>query len=104
MISSVHLGNVIACGSISLLVIDITSADHYVSSSHFFLLQAADAHNLQRPETVESLYYLYWLTGDKKYQDWGWEIFEAFEKHSKIEEGYCSLSSVQVEKPSCRVS
>lgn len=40
--------------------------------------QAADRHNLLRPETVESLFYLYRLTGDRKYQDWGWEILHSF--------------------------
>ena len=42
--------------------------------------QPADSHNLQRPETVESLFYLYRLTGNKTYQDWGWRIFDAFNK------------------------
>lgn len=69
------------------------------------LLQNNDAHNQLRPETVESLYYLYWITGDKKYQDWGWAIFQAFEKHAKVADGgYCSLSNVKLSSPTCRVS
>ena len=49
-----------------------------------------------RPETVESLYVLYRLTGDKKYQEYGWTIFQAFEKHTKIASGgYSSLNSVK---------
>jgi mannosyl-oligosaccharide alpha-1,2-mannosidase len=39
-------------------------------------------HYLLRPETVESLFVLYRLTGDQKYRDWGWEIFLAIEKYS----------------------
>ena len=35
-----------------------------------------DAHNLLRPETIESFYYLYLVTGEKRYQDWGWQIFK----------------------------
>ena len=35
-----------------------------------------DAHSLLRPETVESLWYLYHLTGNRTYQDWGWNIFQ----------------------------
>ena len=27
-------------------------------------------------ETVESLFYMYRLTGDSKYQDMGWDVFE----------------------------
>lgn len=37
-------------------------------------------HYLLRPETVESLFVLYRLTGEQKYRDWGWEIFQAIEK------------------------
>lgn len=35
-----------------------------------------DAHNLLRPEFIESLYYMWYFTGDKTYQDWGWKIFQ----------------------------
>lgn len=57
--------------------------------------QPADTHNLQRPETVESLFYLYRLTGNKTYQDWGWEIFQSFEKYTRLADGYSSISNVQ---------
>lgn len=50
--------------------------------------------NILRPETVESLFYLWRLTGNKTYQDWGWHIFEAFEKNSRIESGYVGLKDV----------
>ena len=60
-----------------------------------FTLQPLDAHNLLRPETVESLYILYQVTKDKKYQDYGWQIFQAFEKYTRISSGgYSSLNSV----------
>ena len=45
---------------------------------------------------MESLFVLYRLTGDKKYQDYGWAIFQAIEKHAKISSGgYSSLNSVK---------
>ncbi|XP_020103237.1 mannosyl-oligosaccharide 1,2-alpha-mannosidase MNS1-like [Ananas comosus] len=50
--------------------------------------------NILRPETVESLMYLWRLTGNKTYQDWGWDIFQAFEKNSRIESGYVGLKDV----------
>ncbi|XP_072967314.1 mannosyl-oligosaccharide 1,2-alpha-mannosidase MNS1-like [Typha angustifolia] len=50
--------------------------------------------NILRPETVESLVYLWRLTGNKTYQDWGWNIFQAFEKNSRIESGYVGLKDV----------
>lgn len=39
-------------------------------------LQPLDRHNLLRPETVESLLYLYRYTKDEKYRKWGWNIFQ----------------------------
>ena len=41
-------------------------------------------HNLLRPETVEALFLLWRTTGDAKYREWGWEIFQAFEKHCRV--------------------
>ena len=34
-----------------------------------------DAHNLLRPEMLESLFVLWRATGNTKYRDWGWHIF-----------------------------
>lgn len=64
------------------------------------IIHPADRHNLLRPETVESLFYLYRITGDSKYREWGWQIFEAFEKYTKIDSGgYTSLDDVTVIPP-----
>lgn len=54
------------------------------SKDRDFYIKPADTHNLQRPETVESIYYLYKLTGDEKYRRWGYEIFQNFVKHTKV--------------------
>lgn len=64
-----------------------------------FYIKPLDRHNLQRPETVESLFYLYRLTNDKKYREWGWKIFQSFEKYSKLSEdaGYTCLRDVENE-------
>lgn len=39
---------------------------------------------------------MYKITNKKKYQDYGWEIFQAFEKYTKIEAGggYTSINDV----------
>ncbi len=44
------------------------------------IVKPADSHNLLRPETVESLWYMYHLTGNTTYQDWGWKIFQVCQK------------------------
>ncbi len=46
------------------------------------VMQPLDRHNLLRPETVESLFYLYRFTKDEKYRDWGWNIFQVHNIHS----------------------
>ncbi|GER53688.1 Mannosyl-oligosaccharide 1,2-alpha-mannosidase [Striga asiatica] len=50
--------------------------------------------NILRPETIESLFYLWRLTGNKTYKEWGWNIFQAFEKNSRVESGYVGLKDV----------
>ena len=62
---------------------------------YFLFFQPADTHNLQRPETIESLFVLYRLTGDRIYRDWGWKIFQSFEKYTKLAEGYTSINNVK---------
>ncbi|KGQ98763.1 mannosyl-oligosaccharide 1,2-alpha-mannosidase [Candida albicans SC5314] len=66
------------------------------SKSKDFIIKPLDRHNLQRPETVESLFYLYRLTGDVKYREMGYEIFQNFIKHTKVvnSEGEVSFSSL----------
>ena len=55
------------------------------------------AYSLLRPETVESLYVLWIITGDEKYRRWGWDIFEAFKQHARdpATGAYCSLRDVR---------
>ena len=47
--------------------------------------------NMLRPEVLESIFYMYRLTGDPMYQQWAWQIFQAFEKYSKLESGYAGI-------------
>ncbi|KAF9584649.1 hypothetical protein BGW38_005735 [Lunasporangiospora selenospora] len=47
-----------------------------------------------RPETVESLWILYRLTGEKKYQDQAWSMFEAVKENCKTEIAYTGLNDV----------
>lgn len=54
-----------------------------------------DAHCLLRPEAIEAYFYLYRLTGDKQYQQFGWKAFEAIEKYARVEHGYSSVTNVK---------
>ncbi len=74
---------------------EIVYFNTYEGSSQDIQVKDADRHNLLRPETVESLYYMYKIAENKKYQDYGWKIFQAFEKYTKVEHGgYTSISDV----------
>ena len=50
-------------------------------------ISAIDRKSIQRPETVESLFYLYRRTGEEKYREWAWDIFSAMEKHYSTASG-----------------
>jgi hypothetical protein len=69
-------------------------------SDRLFLLRSStqpliDARNILRPETVESLFLAFRLTGDPIYREKGWAIFQAFQKHCRIETGgYVSILDV----------
>jgi mannosyl-oligosaccharide alpha-1,2-mannosidase len=50
-------------------------------------------------QTVESLYILWKTTGDTKWRDWGWEIFEAIERVTKTRTGYAFVRHVDKMPP-----
>ena len=52
-----------------------------------YIIKPQDSHNLQRPETVESLFYMWRITEDDKYREWGWEMFKSFVKYSAADDG-----------------
>ena len=41
-------------------------------------------HYMLRPEAIESMFVLWRVTGDLRYQDWAWRMFLSFEKHCKV--------------------
>ena len=43
-----------------------------------FKAETGSTFTLLRPETVESLFYLYYFSGNTTYQEWGWKIFQVF--------------------------
>ena len=60
-------------------------------------IKPADAHNLLRPETVESLFVLSRLDPERAevYEEQGWAILQNFEEHARVPDGgYSSISSV----------
>ncbi|KAI0830846.1 glycoside hydrolase [Trametes gibbosa] len=69
--------------------------DWYIKGARAGQPAPYDARYILRPETVESLFIAYRLTGDQRYRDYGWQIFQAIERHCKIETGgYASIINV----------
>ncbi len=47
-----------------------------------------------RPEIIESTYYLYYFTGNKRYRDMGRAYFKALKRYCRTGSGYAELKSV----------
>lgn len=55
-------------------------------------------------ETVESLFVLYRITGDRKYQDYGWDIWQAIEEYCKTSSAYSAVRNVNFDRTIANVS
>nr|GAT60199.1 glycoside hydrolase family 47 protein [Mycena chlorophos] len=72
-------------------------SDWYIKGAHHRPdeLPPYDARYILRPETIESLFIAYRLTGDEKFRNWAWRIFSSIEKHCRVETGgYASIINV----------
>ncbi|KAL9038269.1 MAG: hypothetical protein Q9214_005347, partial [Letrouitia sp. 1 TL-2023] len=69
-----------------------------------FVIKRQDSHNLQRPETVETLFYMWRITEDVTYREWGWEMFKSFVNFTQVEgdAGYTSVANVLESPPPLR--
>ncbi|KAI1819202.1 amino acid permease [Xylaria intraflava] len=83
---------------------DVLDADPEAEWRKAFKVHDLDVHNLQRPETVESLFYMWRITGDIKYREWGWEMFKSFMAYTAVPEGggFTSLSDANKIPPVVR--
>lgn len=54
---------------------------------------------LCRPEAIESIFILYRITGDQKYQDIAWKLFTAIKKAAETDVSFAALSNVLVTPP-----
>eukprot|EP00928_Gymnodinium_smaydae_P098987 TRINITY_DN932_c1_g1_i1.p1 TRINITY_DN932_c1_g1~~TRINITY_DN932_c1_g1_i1.p1 ORF type:complete len:595 (-),score=144.26 TRINITY_DN932_c1_g1_i1:130-1914(-) len=73
------------------------SADTYGEMT----IKERDAFSLLRPETVESLFLLWRVTRDQRWRDAGWELFEALNRHARVElpegDGFAVIENVNAE-------
>ncbi|XP_010721716.2 mannosyl-oligosaccharide 1,2-alpha-mannosidase IC [Meleagris gallopavo] len=59
----------------------------------------SERYYILRPEVVESYVYMWRLTHDVKYRQWGWEVVKALEKHCRVEAGFSGIRDVYTTVP-----
>ncbi|OAV93851.1 hypothetical protein PTTG_01658 [Puccinia triticina 1-1 BBBD Race 1] len=58
-----------------------------------------DPSYLGRPETIESVYYMWRITGDQQWQDRGWRMFTSWMEACVTDFGFANLENVNVWPP-----
>merc|ERR1719383_533102 len=72
-------------------------APERVKNMLFDLSTTTTREYILRPEAVEGWWYMYELTKDPKYREWGWQMFLKIEKWLWTSYGYASLKDVRRE-------
>mmetsp|Transcript_2646 Transcript_2646/g.3804 ORF Transcript_2646/g.3804 Transcript_2646/m.3804 type:complete len:525 (-) Transcript_2646:1131-2705(-) len=68
----------------SKMINSLTANDFVSQDGRYFL----------RPETIESLYYMYQATKDERWREAAWTIFEKIEEHCRVAYGYSGIVDV----------
>ncbi|EAY12356.1 Glycosyl hydrolase family 47 protein [Trichomonas vaginalis G3] len=57
-------------------------------------VECSNANYHLRPEVIESIYYLWKMTGDEKYREYNWEFFKKINTTCRMENGFSPISDV----------
>ncbi|GAA6046607.1 hypothetical protein JCM3770_006236 [Rhodotorula araucariae] len=57
-------------------------------------VRVSDKRQIGRPETIESVFYMWRLTGERKWQDIGWTMFVNWVRHAITEAGFATIRDV----------
>jgi hypothetical protein len=71
-----------------------TQAQKKISRPASFLHNWMDTRYILRPEAIESVFYMYRITGDPVWQDKGWQMWESIERVSWTELAYSAITNV----------
>ncbi|KAK4230316.1 glycoside hydrolase [Podospora fimiseda] len=58
---------------------------------------AKDARYILRPEAIESVFYMWRITGEQEWQEAAWDMFKAVERGTRTEKGAASVVDVTVQ-------
>ncbi|KAL2870820.1 glycoside hydrolase family 47 protein [Aspergillus lucknowensis] len=61
--------------------------------------EISDPRYMLRPEAIESVFIMYRITGDKKYQDAAWRMFKNIEKTTRTKYAHAAINDVRKTKP-----
>ncbi|KAH7063710.1 glycosyl hydrolase family 47-domain-containing protein [Macrophomina phaseolina] len=59
-------------------------------------------HYILRPEAIESVWYMYRITGDVHWREVGWNMFTAIQTHCRAEFGYSAIDDVTKTAPTLK--
>ncbi|GAA6004328.1 hypothetical protein JCM10207_000671 [Rhodosporidiobolus poonsookiae] len=62
-------------------------------------VRSANRRQIGRPETIESVFYMYRITGDRYWQDVGWTMFVNWVEHAITEAGFATVRNVNSPSP-----
>lgn len=73
-------------------------APAYVKEEASAMLLVDDRYIL-RPEAIESVWYMYRITGDKQWQEKGWRMWQATEKLTRTKYAHSAVSAIMTTDP-----
>ncbi|RMZ69410.1 alpha-mannosidase IC [Pyrenophora seminiperda CCB06] len=78
---------------------DLSECDYTGEPGASPFSQIDDARYILRPEAIESVFYMYRITGDPAYQDKAWAMFEAIENNSRTRFGNAAIQNMTKSPP-----
>ncbi|KAI4153365.1 MAG: hypothetical protein LQ340_002362 [Diploschistes diacapsis] len=63
------------------------------------ITQISDSKYILRPEAIESVFIMYRITGDTRWQDKAWKMFKAIENATRTDIAHAALQDVSLKKP-----
>ncbi|PWN88406.1 seven-hairpin glycosidase [Acaromyces ingoldii] len=78
----------------SVVMPDGTSRRGNARGSPLIGVRSIRADYRNRPETIESVFYMWRITGDEKWQERGWQMFSSWVAHCMTDVGFSSIQSV----------
>ena len=68
-------------------------------SGRYLIRELTESFVVNRPEAIESVWYMYRITGDASWQEKGWRMFKAVVKHTRTEVGHSAIADVTADTP-----